>query len=80
MINYLIKTKQQKQVGRVIKKLIAKFPSSGKEHIQFLDELFKNNKIPFETATAVAYIIENPKCNYHIKKNGDLVIENSKLN
>lgn len=80
MINYLIKTKQQKQVSGVIKKLTAKFPPSGKEHIQFLDGLLKNNEISVEIATAVAYIIENPKCNYHIKKNGDLVIENPKLN
>lgn len=74
MIDFIRLNHKQRHVKRIIKNLTREYPPSGKKHIKFFKELVDNKEIPVEMAAVLTHIIENPNCNYNIKKDGGLVL------
>lgn len=68
----IFKNKKQRYILRIIKRLLKKYPSNGKNHISFFKEMYENKEIPIELAAILVHIIENPDCSYEILRDGKI--------
>ena len=64
----------QHQVERVLKRCFEVYPSNGKEHRKFFQNLVKQGSMHENMASIIVRIIEDPNCVYIVKSDGTLKI------
>tara|TARA_R100001463_G_C3544514_1_gene222588 strand:- start:152 stop:370 length:219 start_codon:yes stop_codon:yes gene_type:complete len=71
-----MKIDPQQHVKTILKECLNVYPPNGKKHNKFFKNLVDNGDIPEKMAKIIIKIIEDPNCNYKVKADGTLKIDN----